>query len=158
MAKLFRHILSGRMFNTAMMCWEPVGIGADTIDQLRDLQAEFADCNRAENGGTDQQIIDLLLHGRMQPATDKLWCWWGLDAPHNRVKSEGRGWKGDEVPAVVHLGRWYAPWRYKKPAMDAYSNDRIGDGVVYYEFYQKNLVDFKMVFPRLPMLVKEPLC
>ena len=155
MAKRFPHILSGRMFNTAMMCWEPASIDADTVDQLRDLQAEFGECNLAENGGTDQQIIDLLLHGRMKPATDKLWCWWGLDAPQNRVESEGRGWKGGEVPVVVHYGRWYSPWRHKKPGMDAYSNDRIGDGVVCYDFYQQNLAAFDGEFPRNSRITKE---
>ncbi len=148
MAKRFPHILSGRMFNTAMMCWEPASVDADTVNQLRNLQAEFGDCNAPENGGTDQQIVDLLLHQQMKPATDKLWCWWGLDAPCNRMPSEGRGWKGGEVPVVVHYGRWYSQWRYKKPEMDAYSNDRIGDGVVCYDFYRENLTAFETVFPR----------
>lgn len=62
--------------------------------------------------------------------------------------SEYREWDGTEVPSVVHFARWYAMWNKKTPDADGYGNDRIGDGVVCYDFYQQNSADFDTVFPK----------
>lgn len=147
-AQRFPHVVKDRMWNTSMMCWEPASIPDDTVDRLRDLQAEFGECNRPEKGGTDQQVIDLLLHDRFRLMPRKLFVYWGLDEFASRVSSAGRGWDGTEVPAVVHYARWYAPWIVKASNADAYDNNRIGSGVVCHEFYQRNLADFETVFPK----------
>lgn len=145
----FPHVFSNdKMFNTSMIAWEPASIPDDTVDQLRALQAEYLECNRPENGGTDEPIIDLLLHTRIRLMPRKLFVYWGLDFWNARVPSEGRGWDGTEIPAVLHYARWHAPWIVKTPRMDAYDNDRIGSGIVCHEFYQKNLSDFNSIFPR----------
>ena len=149
MNKRFPHVFStDKMFNTSMVAWEPGSIADDTVERLRALQAEFEACNRPENGGTDEPIIDLLLHSQMRKPADKAWCYWGLDEFASRVPSESRGWKGGEIPVVIHYGRWHAPWIVKTPEMDAYDNNRIGSGVVCHEFYQQNLADFETVFPK----------
>ena len=147
-AERFPHVLIDRMWNTSMMCWEPRSFPDDTVDRLRALQAEFGDCNRPEKGGTDQQIIDLLLHQWIRLMPRKLFVYWGLDEFASRVASTGRGWDGTEIPAVVHYARWYSQWTKKTPDADAYDNNRIGDGVVCYDFYQQNLADFDTVFPK----------
>lgn len=149
-AQRFPHVVKDRMWNTSMMCWEPASIPDDTVDRLRDLQAEFGECNRPERGGTDQQMIDLLLHDRFRLMPRKLFVYWGLDCQpderqNSRVASESRGWDGTEVPVVIHMARWYANWLVKAPNADAYFNDRLG--VVNHEFYQRNLADFDAVFP-----------
>ena len=152
-AQRFPHVVSERMWNTSMVAWEPASIPDDTVEQLRALQAEFGECNQPEKGGTDQQIIDLLLHQRIRLMPRKLFVYWGLDCKpdehqNSRVASVGRGWDGTEIPAVIHHARWYAAWNKKTPDADAYANDRIGDGVVCYDFYQQNLADFETVFPK----------
>lgn len=147
-AQRFPHVVSERMWNTSMVAWEPASIADDTVERLRALQAEFGECNQPEKGGTDQQIVDLLLHNQIRLMPDKLICWWGLDEKASRVASDSRGWDGTEIPAVIHLGRWYAQWIVKTPPMDAYFNDRIGGGVICHEFYQRNLADFETVFPK----------
>ena len=143
----FPHVASERMWNTSMIAWEPASVLDDTVEQLRTLQAEFGECNRPEKGGTDQQIIDLLLHHRIRLMPRKLFVYWGLDEFASRVPSAGRGWDGTEIPTVVHYARWYAPWLIKAPKADAYDNNRIGNGVVCYDFYRRNLADFESVFP-----------
>jgi hypothetical protein len=144
-AERFPAFLTERMWNTSVLAWEPLSVPDDTVDQLRALQAEFAECNRPDKGGTDQQVIDLLLHHHIRPMPNKLCCWWGLNEAANRIPSEYRGWDGTETPSVIHLGRWYAQWIEKTPPMDAYYNDVLG--VICHEFYQRNLADFDTVFP-----------
>jgi hypothetical protein len=145
-AQQFPHVVSERMWNTSMVAWEPGSIADGTVEQLRALQAEFGECNRPEKGGTDQQILDLLLHNQIRLMPDKLICYWGLDEKASRVASAGRGWNGTEVPAVIHMARWYANWLVKASNADAYFNDRLG--VVNHEFYLQNLADFETVFPK----------
>lgn len=153
LSERYPHVLTERMWNTSMVAWHPGDIPDDTVDQLRALQAEFGECNRPEKGGTDQQIIDLLLHHRIRLMPRKLICYFGLDCKpdehqNSRVASVGRGWDGTEFPAVVHYARWYAPWNVKASNAEGYANDRIGSGVVCYDFYQQNLADFETVFPK----------
>ena len=146
MAKRFPHVLTAdKMWNTAMMLYEPDSIPNDTIEQLRMLQGEFCICNDPELGGTDQQIIDLLLHDHIAQVAEKGWCWHGLDEENARVPSIARGWRGDEVPAILHYGRWYAPWIEKTEDMDAYNAPRLGR--VCHEFYTENLAKFDEMFP-----------
>lgn len=152
-AQRFPHVTTDRMWNTSMMCWEPASIPDDTVAQLRALQAEFGECNRPEKGGTDQQMIDLLLHQRFRLMPRKNFVYWGLDCKpderqNSRVPSASRGWDGTEVPVVIHMARWYANWLVKAPNADAYSNDRLG--VVNHEHYLKCLADFETEFPKGP--------
>jgi hypothetical protein len=147
-ASRFPHVLTERMWNTSMIAWEPLSVPDDTVERLRALQAEFGECNRPEKGGTDQQIIDLLFHQRIRLMPRKLFIYWGLDEFASRVPSDSRGWDGTEFPAVVHYARWYAPWIVKASNADAYDNNRIGDGVVCHDFYQRNLTDFDTVFSK----------
>ena len=147
MAKRFPHTQTAdKMWSTALLIWEPESIPNDTIEQLRTLQEEFKICNDPENGGTDEQIIDLLLHNHMAQVGEKGWCFWGLDEDNSRVPSIARGWRGGEIPVVLHYGRWYAPWVVKTSDMDAYSAPRLGK--VCHEFYAKNLSAFNTLFPR----------
>jgi hypothetical protein len=147
LSERYPHVLTERMWNTSMVAWHPGDIPDDTVDQLRALQAEFGECNRPEKGGTDQQIIDLLLHQRIRLMPNKLICYWGLDEKASRVPSASRGWVGGEIPAVIHMARWYANWIVKASNADAYFNDRLG--VVNHEHYLKCLEDFETVFPRV---------
>lgn len=152
MTERYPHVLTQRMWNTSMIAWEPASVPDDTVERLRALQAEFGECNRAETGGTDEPIIDLLLQSRMRLMPRKLICYYGLDAKpdenqNSRVASAGRGWDGTEFPAVVHFARWYNPWTKKAHNAEGYFNDRIGDGVVVYDYYHENLAAFETVFP-----------
>ncbi len=147
MRERFPHVFStDKMWSTALLIWEPESIPDSTVQQLRDLQAEYHVCNDPETGGTDEQIIDLLLHDHMAQVAEKGWCFWGLDEKESQVPSVARGWRGGEVPVALHYGRWYAPWVVKdNPEMDAYRNSRLD--VICHEFYAENLAAFEEEFP-----------
>jgi len=135
-----------RIWNTAWVLFKPAAIEIDVIEKLRALQVRFADCNPEGEGGTDQQIIDLLLHKRITQVRDKLFCYWGMDEPQNRCMSKFRGWTGDEVPIMLHYCRWYAPWIRKDPIADAYAIRRLKR--VCYDLYAENLAKFDETFPQ----------
>jgi len=147
MAEQFPHVLSAdKMWSTALLLWEPQSIPATTVQRLNELQQEYHVCNNPEKGGTDEQIIDLLMHEDMAQVGEKAWCFWGLDEENARVPSIARGWRGGEIPVALHYGRWYAPWIEKTPDMDAYSLPRLDK--VCHEFYAENLAAFGTVFPK----------
>lgn len=136
---------SDKMWNTSVMIYEPASIPKDTVDQLRLLQEEFFVCNDPAKGGTDEQIIDLLLHHHFAQVAEKGWCHWGLDNHNARVPSISRGWRGDEVPVILHFTRYYAPWLIKEPDADAYASHRLGRP--YRDIYADNLAAFNEIFP-----------
>ena len=144
----FPHVFStDKMWNTAILLYEPASIPEDTIGKLRALQEEFFVCNDPDKGGTDEQIVDLLLHDHIAAVADKGWCYWGLDQPESRVPSLARGWRGDEVPVILHFARWYAPWVEKTEEADAYMSLRLGKP--YLDFYTETLAKFDETFPLL---------
>lgn len=134
-----------RMFNTSAILFTPQAIETETVQRLRVLQERFAVANPIGYGGTDQQIINLLLHNQMIEVRDKLFCYWGSDEPQSRVLSGYRGWTGQEVPVVLHYTRWYAPWVPKEPGADAYEIRRLSR--VCHELYAENLAAFHQEFP-----------
>lgn len=142
----FPHVFStDKMWSTATLLYEPESIPEDTVEKLRLLQEEFVVCNDPAKGGTDEQIIDLLLHDHMAQVGEKGWCYWGLDEPESRVHSLARGWRGDEIPIIVHYTRWYAPWLVKKPDVNAYINRQLNRPC--HEIYAENLSRFDETFP-----------
>jgi len=146
MNQSYPHLMtSDKMFSTCLLLFEPASIDDGTTEELRRLQKKYFVCNDPEKGGTDEQVIDLHLHGSMIQCAEKGWCYWGLDEFASSVPSVGRGWRGDEIPVVVHYCRWYAPWIVKTPDADAYDNNRIGR--VCHEFYADNLAAFNETFP-----------
>lgn len=146
MGREFPHVMStDKMWSTCLLVFDPKEIPDNTVEELRRLQEKYFVCNDPAKGGTDEQIIDLLLHDSMAQCAEKAWCYWGLDEQASRVPSAARGWVGGEIPSVVHYTRWYAPWIIKTSDMHAYDNDRIGR--VCHEFYQDNLNAFDDVFP-----------
>ena len=138
-------LIEERIWNTAWVLFKPAAFADDLVDQLRALQTRFAICNPEGEGGTDQQIIDILLHKRITQVADKLFCYWGMDEPQGRVMSEFRGWDGDETPIMLHYCRWYSPWTKKDATADAYIIRRLKR--VCYELYTENLATFDLMFP-----------
>ncbi len=136
---------SDKMWNSAVLLYEPASIPEDTVAQLRALQAKYFVCNDPAKGGTDEPIIDLLLHNHFAQVGEKGWCHWGLDEHNSRVPSLSRGWRGDEIPAILHFTRWYAPWVEKEPDADAYLSHRMGRP--YIDIYKENLAKFDATFP-----------
>jgi hypothetical protein len=144
----FPHIFSTeRMFSTCLLVFEPACIPDGTVERLREVQAEFFLCNDPSKGGTDQQITDMLLHNSMRQVQEKAWTFFGLDEMNARVKSESRGWRGDEVPVAIHFTRWYHPSIVKTPDMEAYRNIDLNRPC--HEIYQENLAAFETEFPKL---------
>jgi hypothetical protein len=137
-----------RFWNTSCLVYRPTSIPSDTVDRLFEIQETYHDTNDPATGGTDQQMIHLLLYSRFVEFPEKRVCYWGLDDPQNRVFSEFRGWTGDEIPVILHYCRWYAPWLVKTENMAAYTTDRIG-GKPLRSFYLENLDAFGEVFPVL---------
>lgn len=135
-----------RTFNTAFVLFNPAFIARGTIENLLQLQETFFALNDPAKGGTDQQIINLLLHPRGLQIPNKLVCYWGLDEPQNRVDSEFRGYKADDVPVAIHFGRHYAMWEPKNEGQAAYYSDRTGR--VNKELYLENLRAFDEYFKR----------
>ncbi len=136
---------SDKMWNTAVLLYEPASIPEDTVDKLKALQEEYFVCNDPEKGGTDEPIIDLLLHNHFAQIGEKGWCHWGLDNHNARVPSLSRGWRGDEVPVILHFTRFYAMWLEKELTADAYMSHRLGRP--YREIYEENLAAFNETFP-----------
>lgn len=139
--------MSLRVWNTAFLLFEPASIPRGTVETLKATQEKYKIANDPAKGGTDQQVIHLILHERMREKPDKLFGWWGHDEPQCRVYSEFRHWRGDEVPIALHYGRWYAPWIPKEPGVDGYRNLRLGS-VPCLDIYRRNLARFEELFPR----------
>ncbi len=108
------------------------------------IQDRIEPANRIAEGGTDQQVINLLLWPQTKKIPDKLVCFWGCGELVNDIVSVTRGWVGGEVPVALHYSRWYAPWIVKTPKMDAYGIWRLGK--VCHELYQENLAAFESAF------------
>ena len=158
----FPHVNS-RVFNAAFIFYAPASIREDTRDRLIALDAEFREINPSR---ADQMLLNLLLYDRMEYVGKDAVCFFGHDHPGGRVPSESRGWTGDEVPAVLHYSRWYAPWIIKQawesewgmtpeqlndaengipPEMGGYRNQRLCR--VCHELYAENLAAFDEEFP-----------
>lgn len=146
MEQEFPHV-NDPMVCTAMLLFEPVSVQVRTPDKLRALQARFCEANRPGDGGMDQQIFNLPpeLYNQMAEIPEKMFCYWGLDEPNSRVASDTRGYKGGELPVVLHYCRWYAPWVEKTPDADAYMARRLGVPCI--EVYRRNLAMFDELFP-----------
>jgi len=138
----FPHI-NERMFNAAFIFYAPDSMPPETRDELRELNEEFKDANPSS---ADQMLLNLHLYHRMEEVGKDYFHFFGFDYPENRVVSEGRGWRGDEFPSMLHYTRWQAPWIIKDdPAMGGYLNHRLDR--VCHELYAENLAAFEEVFP-----------
>ena len=137
----FPHIDSQIMASSAMF-FAPDAIADTTVDDLFDIQREFAEANP---GSYDQQVINLLLYDQMAGMGKDICTWFPFDDPGNRVPSEARGWTGDESPAILHYWGAFAPWLEKTPDAGAYFNHRIGKPCR--EIWLENLAAFDETFP-----------
>ena len=143
---LERYPHAGRQtFNSAFVLFRPAAIPAGTPERLVEIQAEAEPANRPSLGGTDQQIINLLLWPMARKIPGKLVCFWGLGEPQNDVASEYRGWVGGEIPVALHYTRWYAPWLVKAPDAGAYAIHRLNRTCL--DAYTAALAQFDGRFP-----------
>ncbi len=140
----FPHVTK-RMFNAAFIFYAPASLPLDIREQLLALNEEFKAINPTN---ADQMLLNLLLYDRMEEAGKDCITFFGNDDPGGRVASEYRGWRGDEIPAVLHYTRWHAPWVEKRllnPETGGYRNHRLGR--ICHELYAENLAAFEEVFP-----------
>lgn len=135
-----------QFWNTSILLFNPYSIPDNTPKRLHAIQDKYQLINNQDEEGTDQQIIHVDLYDRIRKVKEKLFCFWGLDEDNARVESETRGWRGDEIPIILHYARWYAPWIKKTMDMEAYANQRLGR--VCHEFYLENVQAFDREFPR----------
>ena len=143
----FPHVAE-QMFNMAFIFYQPSSMPADTMAQLRALHEEFKVVNPSN---ADQMLINLHLYHRLAEAGKDFFCFFGSDDLGSRVASEHRGWRGDEVPIILHYTRWHAPWIVKPlldPEMGGYRNTRLNR--ICHELYAENLAAFEEVFPAQP--------
>jgi len=139
-----------RMFNMGLIFYQPSSMPEDTMARLRALHEEFKVANPTN---ADQMLVNLLLYDRLEEAGKDYWCFMGGDYPENRVQSDSRGWRGDEVPVVLHYTRWMAPWIVKQTCDSpvpntepgGYRNHRLGR--LCHELYAENLAAFDEEFP-----------
>lgn len=131
------------LFASSVMLFNPADVPDDTVEALLEADAEFADLNPR---GYDQQVMNLVLYGRMGALPKSFATWWAFDDPGNRVASEARGWRGGEFPAVAHYWGAFAPWLEKMPDAGAYFNERLGKSCL--DVYRENLAAFEMEFPK----------
>lgn len=142
----FPHVTQ-RMFNMAFIFYDPASMPPDTMAELQAIHEEFKVANPSN---ADQMLINLHLYHRLEEAGKDYCCFFGSDEPGSRVASDYRGWRGDEVPAIVHYTRWHAPWIVKQlldPEMGGYRNLRLGR--ICHELYAENLAAFEEEFPVL---------
>lgn len=126
-----------------VMFFSPQSIPPGTVEKLTEIQEEFKDINP---GSYDQQVMDLALYDQMEPIGKDFCTWFAFDEPCNRVKSETRGWRGDEEPVVLHYWSMYAPWIIKPQGAGGHFNYRLNR--VVHELYAENLNLFEETFPR----------
>lgn len=142
----FPHVTE-RMYNMAFIFYEPVSMPPETMTELRLINEEFKEANPTN---ADQMLVNLHLYSRIKEMTKDYCCFFGFDYPENRIEAESRGWRGDEVPSILHYTRWQAPWIVKEltdPEMGGYRNHRLGR--VCHELYAENLALFDEEFPIL---------
>lgn len=152
MERLFTHVNTHQTFNTAFILFNPLGVNTyhhnlveSTIPELLFRTQEIIhEINDPENGGSDQQPINLFMWYNIKKIPQKLVTFWGCDEPQNRIYSEWRNWVGDEVPVALHYSRWYGQWIEKTPNMDAYMNHRLGKPCN--DIYKENLALFDTIF------------
>lgn len=140
----FPHVTQ-RMFNMAFLFYDPKSIPDDTADKLRALHQEFKMVNPTN---ADQMLVNLLLYDRLEETGKDFFTFFGFDYPENRIVSDYRKWRGDEVPSILHYTRWMAPWIIKQktdPEMGGYRNHRLGR--ICHELYAENLNAFEQEFP-----------
>lgn len=134
-------------YNSSCIVMRPGALPEGLPAKLREVQARYLETNRPEHGGTDQQIINLVLQPMIRKIPRKMHCYWGLGEEENDGPSESRGYVGGEVPVSVHYARWYAPWVEKRPQDAAYMQRRLGVPCI--EVYRRNLAAFDRLFPRV---------
>jgi lipopolysaccharide biosynthesis glycosyltransferase len=125
------------------MLFNPADVPDDTVEALLEADAEFADLNPR---GYDQQVMNLVLYGRMGALSKSFATWFPFDQPSSRVASEARGWRGNEFPAIVHTWGARAPWLVKEPTDGDYFNERLGKSCR--AVYLENLAAFETEFPK----------
>jgi len=145
----FPHITQ-RTFNSAFMLFRPNELPVNTVNKLFAVQtwvspanvinSEKDSCGILRGGGTDQQIINLVLYSYIAAIPSKFVCYWAFDEGESRVVPS-RGWTGTEIPVALHYSRWYAPWIEKVPHAGAYMVHRLEESA--YNIYQENLKDFE---------------
>lgn len=137
----FPHIDSITL-SSDVVFFSPETVPPNTVEQLQAVGEEFLDINPAR---MDQQVMNLLLYGIMEPLTKDYCTWWAFDDPGNRVQSDTRGWQGNETPTVIHYWGMYAPWLSKTHDAGAYYNHRLDRPCK--EVYDENLSLFNTTFP-----------
>lgn len=136
--------VNNQSFNSAFMLFYPDAIPPNAPEKLMAIQREIEPVNRMEEGGTDQQVINLLLWEYCKKIPNKMVCFWGLAEPQNDVDSDFRQFKKGDVPIAIHYTRWYAQWIKKTEDMDAYLVRKLD--VPCHDFYQKKLSLFNQIF------------
>jgi len=131
----FPHVLKN-VFNSGLMLFNTGLIPCRTVNTLIDLQNKYEVINSLswtyDGPGTDQQIINLLLHPYIKPMPDKLFSYYA-GAGNNTV--------------ALHYCRWKAPWVPR--------NQKTGGPTVpalnkpCYEVYSTNLSLFDKTFRRI---------
>lgn len=131
------------LFASSVMLFNPAGVPDDAVEALLEADAEFADLNPR---GYDQQVMNLVLYGRMGALPKSFATWFAFDQPHHNVVSEARGWTGNESPAIIHFWGQFAPWHVSKKEDGHYFNHRLNASCN--EIYRSNLAAFEETFPR----------
>ncbi len=136
-----------RMYNASFIFYTPSAIPSGMKEKLQSTHEEFALINPTN---ADQMIFNVAAYDLFGEASKNCACFFGCDYPENRVPSETRGWKGDEVPAILHYTRWHAPWIEKcicddGQEMGGYRCHRLGR--ICHELYAENLAAFEEEFP-----------
>ena len=147
--KRFPHVIK-RMFNMAFIFYQPSSMHEETMGRLRALHMEFEKTNPSK---ADQMLVNLLLYHRLEEAGKDACCFFGSDYPECRVKSDYRGWTGEEHPAIIHFTRWSAQWIVKQTCDSpepntepgGYRNHRLGG--LCHELYAEWLAAFNEEFP-----------
>lgn len=146
MIKNYPHV-NNQTFNTGVVVFYPHSIPDNAPKTLMDIQREIEPANRLENGGTDQQVINLLLGNKCKKIEKKMVCFWGLAEPQNDVDSEYRKYKKGDKPVIVHYSRWYSPWIEKTPDADAYMCRRLNRPCN--DIYKENLRLFNETYHKV---------
>lgn len=137
----FPHI--NKLILTAdVIFFSPESVPEGTVQELQAVAEEFIEANK---GRIDQPVYNLVMYDKMAPIGKDFCTWWAFDDPGNRVECTVRGWRGGEVPAILHYWNAFAPWLVKTPDAGAYFNHRLER--VCHELWEENLAAFNEEFP-----------
>lgn len=121
-------------FCTANIIWEPRRLSYEVEYRLNELEQQLRPINTHCGSGTDQSIINVLLHDQITAIPDKLIAYWGVTKD------------GAPPTVLVHYVGANAPWTPQPPEVEQFINPVLRRPC--YDLYCEMRCQFDKIFPK----------